>query len=550
MAADIKYLVSVDAKKGTATIKKLDKDVGHMAETTAKTGSGFKGMWLQIGAGIAVAQGVMRSIKGLVDWMKKAVELSGIQEKAESDLRAALESTGREVEFNSKHFQEYASSLQQATIYGDEQIISAQALMIQLTKLNQEGIDMATKGAIGLASVYKTDLQAATTLVGKALAGNYGALSRYGIMVSRTATDEEKRLSILEQLQTMYKRAEAETGTFQGGLAQLSNTYGDLKEQVGDAVTRSEDFRKTITMINKAVRDAIDSGIITEWADMFIQGLKLMAQYSGILDSLKYIALYLAVKAEKTKQATEEGEKYNDMLDKQRKLLLEMQEINRQGVKITPIINEQTTAMWDQLMALEAMETTQLVFMETLPKTAQTAWEALSKISPATKEAAKEGEKFIDRLAGASTGLVSLGKEGSIASAIINTYQGASKTIAELGFPWAIPFVAMAIAAGMKQVAAIKKQAIPSAAVGGYLTGDTLVQAHRGEIIAPQPMLRETFREVIREGGGPTFNINIAEQLDPYSADRILKNQIIPGIIDALKSPHIRGQFQRGLGDR
>lgn len=43
--------------------------------------------------------------------------------------------------------------------------------------------------------------------------------------------------------------------------------------------------------------------------------------------------------------------------------------------------------------------------------------------------------------------------ERALAMEIINTYQGASKTIAMLGMPWAIPSVIEAIATGMKQIA-------------------------------------------------------------------------------------------------
>ena len=53
---------------------------------------------------------------------------------------------------------------------------------------------------------------------------------------------------------------------------------------------------------------------------------------------------------------------------------------------------------------------------------------------------------------------------------IANTAQGISKTIAELGMPWAVPFVAMAAAAGAMQLAAAKASAEQAAGLysGGY----------------------------------------------------------------------------------
>ena len=53
---------------------------------------------------------------------------------------------------------------------------------------------------------------------------------------------------------------------------------------------------------------------------------------------------------------------------------------------------------------------------------------------------------------------------------VANTAQGISKTIAELGMPWAIPFVAMAAAAGAMQLAAAKASADEAAGLykGGF----------------------------------------------------------------------------------
>ena len=240
MAADIKFSAKVDSKKGEVSLGRLDKRVDKVAKTTTRASAGFKNMAAKLAIGVAAFYAASRALRGLIRWMGDAIDKAAQQETAEKEMAAALESTGREVANNSKHFKEYASELQKATIYGDEQILSAQALMIQLTKLDREGIDAATKGAIGLASVYKTDLQAATTLVGKALAGNFGALSRYGISVEQTMTAEEKRISLLEQLQVMYKRAEADTDTYAGKVKQLGNVYGDLKEFVAAAVIENE----------------------------------------------------------------------------------------------------------------------------------------------------------------------------------------------------------------------------------------------------------------------------------------------------------------------
>lgn len=63
------------------------------------------------------------------------------------------------------------------------------------------------------------------------------------------------------------------------------------------------------------------------------------------------------------------------------------------------------------------------------------------------------------------------GKAAAIAQATINTYEGASKAIADFGVPIGLPFAAIAIAAGLKQIAAIQSTPEPKFAQGGIVGG-------------------------------------------------------------------------------
>ena len=105
------------------------------------------------------------------------------------------------------------------------------------------------------------------------------------------------------------------------------------------------------------------------------------------------------------------------------------------------------------------------------------------------KEGATDREKFAalsldkqaDYLAGYLTRTTSgvaqhnkamfeVNKAAGIAQAIINTYQGASEVIGNLGMPWAIPFVAATVAAGMAQVNAIASTSFSGGGKGGAAT--------------------------------------------------------------------------------
>lgn len=264
----------------------MDKQIEKMPATAKKAESGMKNLWLQVGAGIAAAQGVIRGLKGMINFMKSTVEAAKVQEKAEIAMEAALRTTGREIQKNSQHYKMYASSIQRVTRFGDEEILKSQALLLQLTNLKQDGIDKATEAAVGLATVYDQDLSAATVLVGKALAGNYGALSRYGIKVDENLTASEKQASLLKQLSVMYERAKDEADSFTDVQKAITNIWGDMKEQLGNVLIKNEDVRKSMSKTKEIMEALRDSGAIEDTTNNFIEAAKITARYHPLLIQL------------------------------------------------------------------------------------------------------------------------------------------------------------------------------------------------------------------------------------------------------------------------
>ena len=262
--ADIRYVIEADSTGAVKSIQKLDKEIGNMPDTTQKAQTGFKNMWGKLALGAATITGIITSLRGLTKWMGNAIDKAAIQEEAEVALRTALGSTGREVQRNMEHYKKYASSIQKATTYGDEEILQVQTLLLQLTNLRRDGIDKATKAIVGMATVYNQDLSAASQTVAKALTGQYGALSRYGIKVEETMSDEEKRASILKQLNVMYSQAEAKTETYAGKVDQLKNAYDDAKEAIGRAITENEEILELIDDVKNKITEFVESGALEE----------------------------------------------------------------------------------------------------------------------------------------------------------------------------------------------------------------------------------------------------------------------------------------------
>lgn len=107
----------------------------------------------------------------------------------------------------------------------------------------------------------------------------------------------------------------------------------------------------------------------------------------------------------------------------------------------------------------------------------------------------------IDKIAAASMMALGQSKLGTIARATMSAYAGAAMSLETFGMPWAIPFIAMSLASGFKQVADIEKVAIPSAEKGAYIPHPALVEAGHGrlgEVVLP---LDEAPLDLVKETG-------------------------------------------------
>ena len=236
--------LSVDAKKFNAELGRATNAVKQDTEKMKRSFSSIKGQLFNLKTAIAGAF-VAAGIKTMIDASNK-------QEQATEDLNVALEQTGRYTKDISKHFQKLSDEIQNNANFANEDVQRAEALMITLTNLKKKGLDEATKGAVGLAHVFHIDLNSAATLVAKGLAGNVGALSRYGIMVDKTLSPMEKQHQILEQLGQMYDQATKAAKTDAGEMKQMALQIGDLKEKGGDLIKNF--LRPLISVLIKAFK--------------------------------------------------------------------------------------------------------------------------------------------------------------------------------------------------------------------------------------------------------------------------------------------------------
>lgn len=199
--------------------------------------------------GLRIADlGLVTATLAMRRFTSDSVKLLDVQKQAEAQLQASLESTSYMAGKTFSELTRQASELQSKTVFGDENIIRAQSLMLTFKSVRGVIFDQAMPAVLDLASKMNVDLKEAAVQVGKALQdpiSGITALRRVGIQFTKEQETSMKKLVeageietaqliILQELQSQFGgSAEAAAKAGLGPMKQLSNAWSDFKEKVG-----------------------------------------------------------------------------------------------------------------------------------------------------------------------------------------------------------------------------------------------------------------------------------------------------------------------------
>lgn len=235
-------------------------------------GLSFGKLTAAIGLGTLAADAFRKASDFLIGSVKKSIADFGVQEQAVARLKQGMTNIETQYAKTAKgaeilkenngdlngiiqtvtdNLVAQASALQKTTTFGDEQIISAQA-MLSTFMLNQHQIETLTPSILDMAAALQkttgeqADLQQISILLGKALggedvAGLAGALRRVGVVMTETQTkiletgSMEDRLNTLTTIvsQNFGGFAAAAADTYTGKITQMQNAVSDVYETIG-----------------------------------------------------------------------------------------------------------------------------------------------------------------------------------------------------------------------------------------------------------------------------------------------------------------------------
>lgn len=259
-AQTAEYIQELEKARGTS------KQVGDDVKTSA---GGISSAWgVLTGAGAATVA-VLGAVAGATGYL--IGEASAAQE-AQAQLNAVLASTGGVAGVSADMANELAGAYQNVTRYSDEEILSAESLMLTFTNISSDVFPQALGVTLDLATALKMDLQGATTMVSKALNVQAGdtaaattamnAMRRSGVVFTSEQIELGKQMvatgdimgyqqMIMKELQTEYGgSAAAAGGTLAGAQDILNNKLSDVAETWGGALLPvAQDFVEGVTPI-------------------------------------------------------------------------------------------------------------------------------------------------------------------------------------------------------------------------------------------------------------------------------------------------------------
>lgn len=231
--AEIKAVITAE-DKASAVISGVGKNVEHTS----------RGMSL----------GLLAAGTAIVGFGALAVKSFSESENATAQLNAVLTSTKGVAGVTAKAVTDLSTALQKTTKYSDEEITSAQNMLLTFTKISKDVFPDTTKAVLDMSTAMGTDLKTTSIQVGKALQDpiqGVTALQRVGVRLTEGQKDMVKAMVeagdtagaqklILQELQTEFGgSAEAAGKTFAGQLAIAKNKADELMESLGQIIVKA-----------------------------------------------------------------------------------------------------------------------------------------------------------------------------------------------------------------------------------------------------------------------------------------------------------------------
>jgi hypothetical protein len=228
--ADVRTLklnLLADVDQFGRSLNKADNDTKGFASSVKKYGKIAAAAFVVAGAAAAAY-----AVKIGIDGVKAAVE----DEASQKQLAIALKNTTNATDAQIASTEEYITKQQLAFGVADTKLRPALANLARATSDVGKAQEL-TNLALDIAAATGKDLETVSLTLGKAYNGNIGALTKLGIPLDENIKKTKDFNLVQDELTRLFGgAAKANTETYAGQLAIVTERVGELKESIGVAL--------------------------------------------------------------------------------------------------------------------------------------------------------------------------------------------------------------------------------------------------------------------------------------------------------------------------
>lgn len=307
MAESIEFRLKVIEDKLGLALDQNEKKAKSLGDTLSVAVGTFAGQ-----AAIKGFSLLGNAIGSVNDFIFDSIKASAEQEAALNRLGQALKQTGDFSRGALEDFNAFASELQKTSVFADDVVLGQLAIAKSFGATNEQAKDLVQAAANLSAqlggSLEENVFKLAKTLNGEVARGFKAAIPELKGL-SQEALSAGGAIDIVNQ--KFAGSAQAQLETYSGSLAALTNSFGDLQEELGDFVTKSD----TVRFLTATV-----SGVVQELTKRISEYRTEQSRQNGTLTETDATISSLSEKYATITQKIEEYQKVIDA-DKSKSLL-------------------------------------------------------------------------------------------------------------------------------------------------------------------------------------------------------------------------------------
>lgn len=225
----IEIETGIDQSGVNKGVKQVDSTLKKSAKSFTSTFAKMRDVMQGPVAAAGLLKGGLDKVKATIDDLTEAYKT---QITAETQLESAVKNNPYLDEQSTQILKDYASSLQNISTTGDEELMPYMAQLASAGR-TQDEIMQVMSAALDVAAGGTMGLSAAVTALNTTYTGTVGMFGRQLSSVKNLTTEQLKNGDAVGIVAEKYKGMAEEVAKTTGTAEQLANTMGDLKEELG-----------------------------------------------------------------------------------------------------------------------------------------------------------------------------------------------------------------------------------------------------------------------------------------------------------------------------